>query len=66
MAERPSGGGERRDRALSDAESTALGNAPAAKPKPLPEAKPMSFSEATEKILGAFGVKHNVNGKEVK
>ena len=62
MADRPTGGGERRDRALADAEARALGASPRASPQPLPQATPLSPLDSVKRLWG--NIRHNVNGVE--
>ena len=55
---RPQGAGERRDRALSDAENAALGKPTTPPPPPLPpEPKTMTLGEAFGKAKKALGFK---------
>ncbi len=60
MADRPTGGGDRRDQVMGDAEAQALGMAQRPAPRPLPQAEPPM--DAVKRLFSS--IRHNVNGKE--
>ncbi len=59
---RPPGAGDRRDRALADAEAKSLGMPTSPAPQPLPQAEPAM--DAVKRLFGS--IRHNVNGVDQK